>query len=309
MIRRLKYNEIDFTKYQKTLSEACQLSDFAQRKFMDIVAGKNWGLLVYGNYEAVMPIAWSNSFGIKIIQMPVVCQQLGVFSRVDRSELNNTFYEFLKNNYAVSYYAFNRDNCFDIDLQQKKSYRIFKNTYENVKKNYHIHRRRNVRNTEDVKAYADFKKGIDSYKEIEAFFLENMKGAEKLSLKKEYWRVVKKLIDAKLLKTCQMTYKGKLKSFAAIYEGSQANYLSIFMSDQQLENKNIPSIIVDHELQDSIEQKDFDFMGSSVPNVAAFNERFGADRYYFSILVNQKLSVISKIAKLYFKKTGNFISK
>ncbi|WP_051882215.1 hypothetical protein [Chryseobacterium soli] len=302
MIRRLKYHEIDFVKYQKTLSGACQLSDFAQKEFLNIVAGKNWGLLVYGDYEAVMPVAWSNNFGIKIVQMPILCHQLGVFSKEDNIEINHQFYLFLMENFAISYYAFNKDNGFPIDLQQKKSYKIAKNTYENVKKNYHIHRRRNVRHTADIKEFADFKKNIIPGEKIEDFFLENIKGIKSLSLRKKYWNVIKKLIEAGFFRTCQLTYKDELKSFAGIYSSKQANYLSIFISTVKLENKNIPSIIIDDELQHSIADKDFDFMGSNVPNVAAFNERFGAEVYYFSILVNKKLNVIIKVIKLYFRK-------
>ncbi len=80
-------------------------------------------------------------------------------------------------------------------------------------------------------------------------------------------------------------YKEDVKSFVAIYEGEQANYLSLFINSPQLENKNLPSIAIDYQIQQSIESKDFDFMGSNVPSVASFNERFGADAYFFPSFV------------------------
>lgn len=302
MIRRLKYHEIDFVKYQKAVSEACQLADFAQADFLNIVSGKNWGLLVYKDYEAVMPIAWSNNFGIKIIQMPALCHQLGIFSATDNPEVNLLFFEFLKNNFAVSYYAFNKDNVFHREIQKKKSYIIAKNSYEEVKKKYHIHRRRNVRHTDDVKENAEFNNKIDSDKYIEDFFLENIRGADKLSLKKVYWETLMRLKKAGLMNIFTVKYKEDVKSFVAIYEGEQANYLSLFINSPQLENKNLPSIAIDYQLQQSIESKDFDFMGSNVPSVASFNERFGADAYFFSIICHQKLNIIRKIIKLIFTK-------
>ncbi|AZA76348.1 hypothetical protein EG347_01800 [Chryseobacterium sp. G0186] len=302
MIKRLKYHEIDFVKYQKALSEASQLSDFAQQDFLNIVSGKNWGLLVYKDYEAVMPIAWSSNFGIKIIQMPALCHQLGIFSKIDNPEVNLLFFEFLKKNFAVAYYAFNKDNAFPVDIQKKKSYVIPRNSYEEVKKKYHIHRRRNVRHTEDIQANTEFNNKIGSDQCIEEFFLENVRGIDKMSLKKVYWNTLMKLKEAGVMDLFIVKYKGDLKSFVAIYEGGQADYLSLFINASQLENKNLPSIAIDYQLQKCIESKNFDFMGSNVPSVASFNERFGADEYFFSILHHQKLNIISKIIKLVFTK-------
>lgn len=302
MIRRLKYSEIDFVKYQKVLSEACQLSDFAQKEFMDIVAGKNWGLLIYKDYEAVMPIAWSNNFGIKIIQMPPLCHQLGVFSKTDDSEMNQAFLDFLKNNFAISYYAFNKVNAFTVETQKRKSYVILKNNYEDVKKKYHIHRRRNVRHTEDINANAEFKKNIIPEKNMENFFLQNMRGISKMSLKKVFWRTVNRLVEAGLIELSVVSYKGNLRSAVAIYSARQTDYLSMFINSSQLGNKNIPSIAIDYKLQECIEHKNFDFMGSNVPSVASFNERFGAQEYFFSVMEYEKLNIISKIIKLAFRK-------
>lgn len=302
MIRRLKYNEIDFPRYQKVLLEACQLSDFAKKDFMNVVANENWGLLVYKDYEAVMPIAWSNNFGVKIIQMPALCHQLGVFSQKDDADVNLVFLEFLEKNFAVAYYAFNKDNGFPMDTQRKTSYIIPQNNYEEVKKNYHIHRRRNVRHTEEVVANIEFRDNADLDKHVEAFFLENVKGVEKASLKKMYWGTIKKLIKAGLLETFIVNYKGELQSFMAVYHAGEVDYLSTFINSSQLENKNIPSIAIDHKLQQSIKDKGFDFMGSDVSSVASFNERFGAQQYTFTIIRHPKQNIIKKIIGLAFGK-------
>ncbi|REC46135.1 hypothetical protein [Chryseobacterium pennipullorum] len=301
MIRRLKYNEIDFVRYQKVLSEACQVDDFASREFMDIVAGKNWGILVYRDYEAVMPIAWSSNFGIKIIQMPPLCHQLGVFSEEDNPQVNQDFSNFLKKNFAISYYAFNKDNAFPTGSRNKKSYVILKDRYEDVKKKYHVHRRRNIRHTEDIKGNAEFISNVNP-DEIEDFFLENARGLPSRSLKKVYWKIVSRLIETGFLEAFAVKYKGNLHSFVATFNAGQTDYLSIFINASQLENKNIPSLAIDYKLQHAIEHKNFDFMGSNVPNVASFNERFGAQPYFFSVLNYQKLNIISKIIKLAFTK-------
>ena len=135
MIKKVKYQEIDFEKYANTLKNACQNTDFAVREFLDVVTNKQWDLLVLNDYEAVMPVHWSLNFGIKVVQTPKLCPQLGIFSKIDSLEINTLFYEFLLNNYAVSTYAFNPENQFAEEGNSKKSYFIPLSNYETAKKN------------------------------------------------------------------------------------------------------------------------------------------------------------------------------
>ena len=52
-------------------------------------------------------------------------------------------------------------------------------------------------------------------------------------------------------------------------------------------------------LQEFIEDKNFDFMGSEVENVAKFNERFGAVSYRYAILTNSKSTLLKNLMKRY----------
>ena len=56
MIKRLKYEEVDWQKYQNCLENSEQRIYSAENKFLDITSKHNWELLVYGDYEAMMPI-------------------------------------------------------------------------------------------------------------------------------------------------------------------------------------------------------------------------------------------------------------
>ncbi|MFT3822367.1 MAG: GNAT family N-acetyltransferase [Chitinophagaceae bacterium] len=42
---------------------------------------KHWDALVYGDYEAVMPLTWNSKWGISYLYQPAFMQQLGVFSK------------------------------------------------------------------------------------------------------------------------------------------------------------------------------------------------------------------------------------
>lgn len=297
MIKRLKYHEIDFNKYNACIENSLQNSDYAQREFLDIVTGKSWELIIYDDYEAVMPVPLIVKFGFKIVLMPKLCQQLGIFSNQDSVYINNLFYNYLTKNYIVLFYAFNGNNEVS-NIGLKKSYIIPKNQYSEVKKRYSIHRRRNVRIIGDLENNIIFRNSLKS--EDKAFFVENMKGIKKKEDTSIYFDLMQTLYEQKLMNIEILEYKNQIESMAGLYCGKTNHYLSLFVNKNPLSNTNIPSIVIDNYLKKTIADQDFDFMGSDVENVAKFNERFGAIAYKYPIVSNSKKEVLIQILKKIF---------
>ena len=297
MIKRLKYHEIDFNKYNACIENSLQNSDYAKREFLDIVTGKSWELIIYDDYEAVMPVPLIVKFGFKIVLMPKLCQQLGIFSNQDSVYINNLFYNYLTNNYIVLFYAFNGNNEVS-NIGLKKSYIIPKDQYSEVKKRYSIHRRRNVRIIGDLENNIIFRNSLKS--EDKAFFVENMKGIKKKEDASIYFDLMQTLYEQKLMNIEILEYKNQIESMAGLYCGKTNHYLSLFVNKNPLSNTNIPSIVIDNYLKKTIADQDFDFMGSDVENVAKFNERFGAIAYKYPIVSNSKKEVLIQILKKIF---------
>lgn len=297
MIKRLKYHEIDFNKYNACIENSLQNSDYAQREFLDIVTGKSWELIIYDDYEAVMPVPLIVKFGFKIVLMPKLCQQLGIFSNQDSVYINNLFYNYLTKNYIVLFYAFNGNNEVS-NIGLKKSYIIPKDQYSEVKKRYSIHRRRNVRIIGDLENNIIFRNSLKS--EDRAFFVENMKGIKKKEDASIYFDLMQTLYEQKLMNIEILEYKNQIESMAGLYCGKTNHYLSLFVNKNPLSNTNIPSIVIDNYLKKTIADQDFDFMGSDVENVAKFNERFGAIAYKYPIVSNSKKEVLIQILKKIF---------
>jgi GR25 family glycosyltransferase involved in LPS biosynthesis len=107
MIRRLKYNEIDFEKYAACLENSEQRKYSASKTFLDVTTNKQWDILVYNDYEAVMPVPFIFKKGVKVVHNPLICQQLGVFSVLDDQKTNERFLHFLQKNYLIRAYHFN----------------------------------------------------------------------------------------------------------------------------------------------------------------------------------------------------------
>ena len=297
MIKRLKYHEIDFNKYNACIENSLQNSDYAQREFLDIVTGKSWELIIYDDYEAVMPVPLIVKFGFKIVLMPKLCQQLGIFSNQDSVYINNLFYNYLTKNYIVLFYAFNGNNEVS-NIGLKKSYIIPKDQYSEVKKRYSIHRRRNVRIIGDLEKNIIFRNSLKS--EDKAFFVENMKGIKKKEDASIYFDLMQTLYEQKLMNIEILEYKNQIESMAGLYCVKTNHYLSLFVNKNPLSNTNIPSIVIDNYLKKTIADQDFDFMGSDVENVAKFNERFGAIAYKYPIVSNSKKEVLIQILKKIF---------
>ena len=297
MIRKVKYHEIDFAKYSQCLENACQNTDYANKQFLDTVSDRQWFLLVYGNYESVMPVSYVRKFGLTFILMPKICQQLGVFSKEDRPDINQQFYEYLDQNFLVVIYAFNGDNQFEFETKKKTSYLLKKDSYANTKKNYSSHRRRNVRIIGDLTGNIKFK---NTYQEEDKdFFLENAKGTANEKECHDYFNKFQKLVEKNIGSLMILEFKNKIQSFVYLYEGNRSRYLSLFINEYPLQNPNLPSIMIDHCLQEFIEDKNFDFMGSDVENVAKFNQRFGAVSYQYAILTNSKFTLLKNLMKRY----------
>ena len=223
MIKRLKYEEVDWQKYQNCLERSEQYIFFAEKKYLEILLHQNWEILVNNDYEAVMPIPLAKKWGVTFVVMPLQTQQLGVFSEKDTPELNESFLAFFQQNYKVFYYAFNAKNSFNTHLKFRKNYKLFSEDYENVKKKYSIHRRRNVRITEVLQDKIEFTEA-ENLNHSESFFIENVIGFPNFSLKKRAFENMKNFLSQNLLKVYELYFEGDLASQAYLVESEKEDF-------------------------------------------------------------------------------------
>ncbi len=291
MIKRLKYEEIDWQKYQNCLEQSEQYIFFAEKKYLDLLLHQNWEILVDDDYEAVMPIPLAKKWGFTFVVMPLQTQQLGIFSEKDTPELNESFLAFFQQNYKVFYYAFNAKNEFTTLLKTRKNYKLFAEDYENIKKKYSIHRRRNVRITEVLQDKIKFTE-VENLNHSESFFTENVIGFSNFSLKKRAFENMKNFLSQNLLKVYELYFDGKLASQAYLIESEKEDFLVNFINDKKFSKHNLSSIILDQIFRKNIEKKDFNFHGSNISEIAEFYRRFGATEENYSFVENSKIQLL-----------------
>lgn len=93
-LRYLKHSEIDLHRWDQCLEFSVNGRSYASSWYLNGVCRKSWDALVFGDYEAIMPLPWNRKWGLKYIYQPPFTQQLGVFS--PSQDLIDTWREWLK---------------------------------------------------------------------------------------------------------------------------------------------------------------------------------------------------------------------
>lgn len=292
MIRKVLYSDIDFQKYNYCVENAVQSIFFGTSHYLDTIITGKWEILVLGDYQAVMPIPFVKKYGAKIVIMPMQTQQLGVFSQKDDSMINQLFLEFLNKNYLVYQYSFNSNNHFVASLSSKTNFLIFPNEYSNVKKNYSVHRRRNVRILDKLKDRITFDEELDIQQSYDFVLKNNLGMTDSSNLK--FLKNMEKLQKKGYLEIYNLSIDNLIASQMFLVKGNKECIMVGLINNKKYSQYNSSSIIIDQILQKYIPKYLFNFHGSSIPVIADFFSRFGAEKQRYAIVENTKIKMVLK---------------
>lgn len=298
MIRRLRYTEIDFEKYTQCLENSVQRKYSATKQFLDLTSDKKWEILVYNDYEAVMPVPYIYKSGVKIVHNPMLCQQLGVFSQEDQVEINEAFLTFLKKNYIIRIYTFNDANQFNTSLKLKKNFLIFPEKYETVYAKYSPKRKRKLRLDEDVQRNSEIKN--ITFSEAENFIRENFLGARKEEDIQFFVLIFKKMYEAGCANFSAFYQNKRIINIIVTYFDDFTVALLGTFNDKDFVKISGASVLIDHCIKQNIQTKIFDFEGSELPNVEEFFRGFRPELRPYPIIEYSKKEMFKKLLNLKF---------
>lgn len=284
MIKRLKYNEIDFEKYSKCLENSKQKNWYAQKEVLDLLSG-NWHILVYNDYDAVMPVPLKRKFALNLVVMPLFCQQLGIFSSKDDFEINDQFLNFLKNRYNIFSYSFNHYNSFSRDLNKKKNYTIQISDYILLRRKKYFKGRKSTAKCAQHLTY----KEIDFSEGSFSFMQKNFKGLSKDGDVEKYRKYLNFLYTNNSLKLSGAYLDEKLINIAVLIDEKDQLSLLGLINDEEYKDENGPSFLIDKILSFYIHEKKFNFMGSNIRGIEVFFKSFGAELQEYPTLENKIL--------------------
>ncbi len=298
MIKRLKYHEIDFEKYAQCLENSAQRKYSATKQFLDISSEKKWELLVYKDYEAVMPVPYVFKSKIKIVHNPMLCQQLGIFSREDNVEINERFLSFLEKNYLIRIYTFNEFNHFKTSLKSKKNFLILPDNYETVYFKYSPKRKRKLRLDEEVVKNSDIKN--ISFSQAESFIKENFLGANKEEDVDSFISIFKNMFEANCLNFSAFYLNQRIINIIVTYFDDFTVALLGTFNDKESVKVAGSSVLIDKCIEENISTKIFDFEGSELPNVEEFFRGFRPELRPYHLIEYSKKDIIKKLLSLKF---------
>ncbi|MGE8528979.1 hypothetical protein [Chryseobacterium rhizosphaerae] len=303
MIRRLRYNEIDFVKYSRCLESSEQKKYSATKDFLDTTSEKQWEILVYNDYEAVMPVPFVKKYGIKIVHNPKLCQQLGIFSPKDDVQLNEAFLHFLEKNYLIRAYPLNDCNQLQTKLRLKKNFLLYPDSYEKVYARYSPKRKRKLRLDDEVVKNSEIK--TISYEEAKLFIENNMIGLSKENDLPDFMRIFEASYHLNYLKFSAFFYHHKIINIIATYSDCNMVALLGTFNDKDYVKISGASVLIDTIIRETIETHIFDFEGGELPNIEEFFRGFRPELKPYAIIENSKKDLLKKFG--YFLISGKLL--
>ncbi|RRQ45479.1 hypothetical protein [Chryseobacterium sp. SC28] len=292
MIKRIKYQDINFEKYSHCIENSVQKNFYCQKENLDFLS-KNWELLVYGDYEAAMPVPFIKKAFVKIVLMPLFCQQLGIFGNSDK-KINEAFFRYLKQNYTVWNYAFNFHNEFESPFFKKKNYVIPVQEYAFLRRKKYFKGRKS---TVKMSQHLDFKVLTLQESTLE-FIKNNFKGLEKESDIRFFIEYLFFLEQHKQLRLYGSYFENQLTNIAVLIDDETSYSLLGLINNDEFRIHNGASFLIDRILELNIQSKAFNFMGGSLRGIEVFFKSFGAELQEYPFIGNSKRDIIKNFLKI-----------
>lgn len=308
MIKYLKNDEIDKTRWDKSIRSAFNGIIYAYSWYLDIVCD-GWEALIENDYERVFPLTGRKKYGISYLFQPYFTQQLGIFSRsILSAEVVENFLQAIPKKYRYIEINLNTLNKIDSDgfevTPQLNHELDLINAYDNISKHYSQNTKRNIKKAQ--------KSGLTIMKNQKPDVLIEMfrqnKGREIQHLKDKDYMMLRKLIY-----TC--IYKGLAEIYGAFTDYNElcagavfvhSNKKSIFLFsglDTKGREHSAMFMIIDAYIQDHAHQHlVFDFDGSNDTDLARFYKGFGSTECHYLRIHRNNLPGLVKSAVKMIKK-------
>ncbi|MBK7684346.1 MAG: hypothetical protein IPJ26_18635 [Bacteroidetes bacterium] len=294
MIRFLKRKEIDVYKWDECIAQSKDGQAFYFTWYLDTCC-EQWGALVEGNYETVFPFAYKNKLGIEYIHQAFFIRHYGVISKSEITEnkriefLNAIPEEFKYLDFCLheNHHEIPADTKSESKFYQKLSLR---NSHQEIRKGYNENLVRNLKKAEKKNLHIQKNFApellVDSFKEHQKIAAEKFNDSD--------YQTLLKLMQASSINaigTCwavQDPQKAILAAAFFIKTGNRYLYLKGFSSPEG-RKQGAMHFLFDQFIRENTSQDiDLDFGGSSVKNIAQFFQSFGSDDcVYLRLQINR----------------------
>lgn len=300
----LSRDQIEDTRWNAHINTSKYPVIYAYTWYLDIVSPQ-WQALVWPsaqNYEIVMPLPIRKKWGFKVMQQPLFCQYLGLFSQTEISEATlSLFLNGLSTQYYyISVYNFHpwhtpllqklKAENPELKVQEKTTHWLdIEKPYDALYEGYTNDRKLNLKRSR--KYHWNYFESND-IQPLLALFRQNH--ASKIEgIKNSAYELLESLTAILLKKEkCKIQYAALADSIHAgilIVENREMGIYIFNAADVVGREGNARTFLLDRYFKDSADRiRLFDFESPEVPGIAKYYASFGGDeRIYISIKKNK----------------------
>jgi hypothetical protein len=306
MVRYVPHKNINKTRWDEAVESAVNSYVYAFSWYLDIATGNQWDALIKDDYEMLMPLPYSQKFGINYIHMPILTQQLGIFYKSSCS--NFDIFEFLRSvpkKFKLVEQNFNkflygripaqfvvRENA-NYELELLGDYAAIRNGYStNLKRNIKKAEKNNLKIINYVKPET-----------IVEMFSQNKGKVIKAWGEKDYKLIIR--IMYMLMHKGRGEINGVIDEKnnvigAAFFVRSKGRQILLFTGlTESGKEKGAMPFLLDHRIKTTVNSnRIFDFEGSNDPNLARFFSSFGARKFLYPRIQINRLGPLLKVKEI-----------
>lgn len=311
----LKRPQIDDRAWNALIDEARHSVVYAYTWYLDCVS-PDWQALVFVdsalsvgqrtssfNYRMVMPLPVRRKWGMGVVQQPLFCQYLGIFSKVEVSEDDLArFLESINRHFSyISVYDFHPAHtcllrklvpaCADFESQEKATHWLnLEKSHAELAGEYTADRTKNIKKSRkhewDWIESQDIEPLIILFQENHAAQIQGVQESAYVLLR----NLAQNLLEKRIATIRYASRHGTIHAGVMILE-SQRMGIYIFNAADAIGRKgNARTFLLDCYFQKAAGQlKTFDFESPEVESIAQFYESFGAERQKFISIKKNKL--------------------
>lgn len=291
-IRYLKREEIDEKKWDQCIENASNGLLYASSVYLDCMSSRQWGALISGDYNIVMPLPFKKKYGIYYLCQPALTPVLGVFGNDLTAEIIQFFLDQIPSRYKLWDISLNHANTFDRSLYKtfpRSNYVLaLESTYEKIKEKYHHNIKRNLSKAIKSKCTVRRDVTIDSvigickntflkFTEIEPVVFERLQ------------KVFEQFIHDSVIYGVY-SYHGELLASAAFIFFKGRAYYWLVGNNPESRKYGASSLLLDTFIRDNANRNILlDFEGSDADSVASFYKKFGGKPEPYITIYNNLL--------------------
>lgn len=291
MIQYLSHREINLASWDDCLLNAPNGMIYGTSWYLDQVS-PGWEALIYGDYEAVMPLPAKKKWGIYYLIRPAFCQQLGVFSKSDIDKvLIEAFIHAIPSRFTWINMPLNEGNYSEVFTTTKEpgvNYLLsLQPDYNLLRASYVQNTKRNLGKAIDKNILPEYSLDFKSFLDLKLEHARGRLNRDHIQFLTTIFERYRNSEDLKII--CVRDAKhGMLAGALFIHFRNRWIYL---LSTSSAKGKEMRAMfaIIDKFVQDNAGKDEIlDFEGSVIPELARFFAGFGAvPAYYPQLKLNR----------------------